>query len=93
MIKPEVVNKSLDDIRPYIEADGGYLEFVEIEYNLDEAIRDYYGVKDGEEAAIVKVRLHGACTSCVMSSQTLKMGIEKHLIMTFPEIVGVIQVE
>ena len=93
MIKPEVVNKSLDDIRPYIEADGGYLEFVEIEYNLDEAIRDYYGVKDGEEAAIVKVRLHGACTSCVMSAQTLKMGIEKHLIMTFPEIVGVIQVD
>ena len=93
MIKPELVNKSLDDIRPYIEADGGYLEFVEIEYNLDEAIRDYYGVKDGEEAAIVKVRLHGACTSCVMSAQTLKMGIEKHLTMTFPEIVGVIQVE
>ena len=93
MIEPEVVNKSLDDIRPYIEADGGYLEFVEIEYNLDEAIRDYYGVKDGEEAAIVKVRLHGACTSCVMSAQTLKMGIEKHLTMTFPEIVGVIQVE
>ena len=93
MIKPEVVNESLDDIRPYIEADGGYLEFVEIEYNLDEAIRDYYGVKDGEEAAIVKVRLHGACTSCVMSAQTLKMGIEKHLTMTFPEIVGVILVE
>ena len=93
MIKPEVVNESLDDIRPYIEADGGYLEFVEIEYNLDEAIRDYYGVKDGEEAAIVKVRLHGACTSCVMSAQTLKMGIEKHLTMTFPEIDGVIQVE
>ena len=93
MIEPEVVNKSLDDIRPYIEADGGYLEFVEIEYNLEEVVRDYYGVKDGEEAAIVKVRLHGACTSCVMSAQTLKMGIEKHLVMTFPEIVGVIQVE
>ena len=93
MIKPEVVNESLDDIRPYIEADGGYLEFVEIEYNLDEAIRDYYGVKDGEEAAIVKVRLHGACTSCVMSAQTLKIGIEIHLTMTFPEIVRVIQVE
>ena len=92
MIEPEVVNKSLDDIRPYIEADGGYLEFVEIEYNLDEVIKDYYGVKDGEEAAIVKVRLHGACTSCVMSAQTLKMGIEKHLVMTFPEIVGVIPV-
>ena len=92
MIKPEVVNESLDDIRPYIEADGGYLEFVEIEYNLDEAIRDYYGVKDGEEAAIVKVRLHGACTSCVMSAQTLKMGIEKKLFQDFPDCNGVIQV-
>ena len=90
---PTEVNEALDELRPYVEADGGYLEFVEIEYNLDEAIRDYYGVKDGEEAAIVKVRLHGACTSCVMSAQTLKMGIEKHLTMTFPEIVGVIQVE
>ena len=92
MIKPEVVNESLDDIRPYIEADGGYLEFVEIEYNLDEAIRDYYGVKKNEEAAIVKVRLSGACETCAMSAQTLKMGIEKHLVQTFPEVVGVIQV-
>ena len=93
MIKPEVVNESLDDIRPYIEADGGYLEFVEIEYNLDEAIRDYYGVKDGEEAAIVKVRLHGACSSCPMSDQTMKMGIERHIQMIFPEVYEVIQVE
>ena len=92
MIKPEVVNESLDDIRPYIEADGGYLEFVEIEYNLDEAIRDYYGVKDGEEAAIVKVRLSGACETCAMSAQTLKMGIENHLVQKFPEVVGVVQV-
>ena len=92
MIKPEVVNESLDDIRPYIEADGGYLEFVEIEYNLDEAIRDYYGIKENEKAAIVKVRLTGACETCYMSAQTLKMGIEKHLVTKFPEIVGVIQV-
>ena len=92
MIKPEVVNESLDDIRPYIEADGGYLEFVEIEYNLDEAIRDYYGVKKNEEAAIVKVRLSGACETCAMSAQTLKMGIENHLVQKFPEVVGVVQV-
>ena len=92
MIKPEVVNESLDDIRPYIEADGGYLEFVEIEYNLDEAIRDYYGVKNGEEAAIVKVRLHGACTSCVMSAQTLKMGIQNKIFQDIPDCNGVIQV-
>ena len=89
---PTEVNEALDELRPYVEADGGYLEFVEIEDNLEEAIRDYYGVKKDEEAAIVKVRLSGACETCAMSAQTLKMGIEKHLVQTFPEVVGVIQV-
>ena len=93
MISPTEVNESLNDLRPYIEADGGYLEFVEIDYNLEENMRMYYGVREGEEPAIVKVRLHGACSTCAMSSQTLKMGIERHLTMKFPEIVGVIQVE
>ena len=93
MISPTEVNESLNDLRPYIEADGGYLEFVKIDYNLEENMRMYYGVREGEEAAIVKVRLHGACSTCAMSSQTLKMGIERHLTMKFPEIVGVIQVE
>ena len=89
---PTEVNEALDELRPYVEADGGYLEFVEIEDNLEEAIRDYYGVKKDEDAAIVKVRLSGACETCAMSAQTLKMGIEKHLVQTFPEVVGVIQV-
>ena len=86
------VNESLNDIRPYIESDGGYLELVEVDFNLDEDIRMYYGVKEGDEAAIAKVRLSGACESCAMSAQTLRMGIERHLTQTFPEIVGVMQV-
>ena len=86
------VNESLNDIRPYIESDGGYLELVEVDFNLDEDIRMYYGAKEGEEAAIAKVRLSGACESCAMSAQTLRMGIERHLTQTFPEIVGVMQV-
>ena len=86
------VNESLNDIRPYIESDGGYLELVEVDFDLDEDIRMYYGVQEGEEAAIAKVRLSGACESCAMSAQTLRMGIERHLTQTFPEIVGVIQV-
>ena len=89
---PTEVNEALDELRPYVEADGGYLEFVEIEDNLEEAIRDYYGVKKNEEAAIVKVRLSGACETCAMSAQTLKMGIENHLVQKFPEVVGVVQV-
>ena len=91
-ITPQQVNESLNDIRPYIESDGGYLELVEVDFDLDEDIRMYYGVREGEEAAIVKVRLSGACESCAMSAQTLKMGIERHLTQTFPEIVGVMQV-
>ena len=93
MPTPKEVNDSLDEIRPYVEADGGYLEFIELDDDLDEDIRMYYGVREKEEAAVVKVRLHGACSTCVMSAQTLKMGIERHLTTHFPEIVGVIQVE
>ena len=92
MLDPVEVNKSLDDIRPYIESDGGYLEFIELDYNLEENVRMYYGVKEGENAYAAKVRLSGACESCAMSAQTLKMGIEKHLVMKFPEIVAVVQV-
>tara|TARA_B100000902_G_C27229909_1_gene874238 strand:+ start:322 stop:603 length:282 start_codon:yes stop_codon:yes gene_type:complete len=92
MPTPKEVNDSLDELRPYVEADGGYLEFIELDDDLDEDIRMYYGVREGEEAAIAKVRLSGACETCVMSAQTLKMGIERHLTSKFPEIVGVIQV-
>ena len=92
MPTPKEVNDSLDEIRPYVEADGGYLEFIELDDDLDEDIRMYYGVREGEEAAIAKVRLSGACETCAMSAQTLKMGIERHLTSKFPEIVGVIQV-
>ena len=72
------VHKVLDEIRPYIEADGGYLEFVSIDY-LD-------------EGAVVFVKLLGACESCAMSSMTLKQGIETHLQAQWPEISQVIQV-
>ena len=70
------VMKVLEDLIPYIEADGGWLEFVEIE----------------EETNIVKVRLGGACSTCAMSAMTLKQGIEKKLMMEIPDVLGVIQV-
>ena len=64
----------LEELMPYIEADGGWLEYVETESNY------------------VKVRLGGACSSCAMSSMTLRHGIEKKLMMEIPDVVGVIQV-
>ena len=72
----ENVMKVLEDLIPYIEADGGWLEFVEIE----------------EETGIVKVRLGGACETWAMSVMTLKQGIEKKLMMEIPDVVGVVQV-
>ena len=72
------VNTVLDEIRPYIEADGGYLEYVAIDY-----------LKEG---AIVMVRMLGACAGCAMSAQTMTMGIEKLIKDKFPEVQRVISV-
>ena len=72
------VNKVLDIIRPYVEADGGYLEYVAIDY-----------LKEGP---IVMVRMLGACAGCAMSAQTMTMGIEKLIKDKFPEVQRVISV-
>ena len=72
------VTKSLSEIAPYIEADGGYLEFIGIDYT--------------DAGPIVMVKLLGACTTCVMSAATLKQGVESHLKAKWPEIDQVIQI-
>ena len=72
------VNKVLDIVRPYVEADGGYLEYVAIDY-----------LKDGP---IVMVRMLGACAGCSMSAQTMTMGIEKIVKEKFPEVQRVVSV-
>ena len=72
------VNSVLNEIRPYIEMDGGYLEYVAIDY-----------LKEGP---IVMIRMLGACAGCSMSAQTLTMGIEKLIKEKFPEVQKVISV-
>ena len=52
----ENVVRVLEELVPYIEADGGFLHLVEIEY----------------ETGYVKVKLGGACETCAMSTMTLK---------------------
>ena len=72
----ENVIKVLEELLPYIEADWGWLEFVEIEH----------------ETNFVKVRLGGACSTCAMSAITMKQGIEKKVMSEIPDCYGVIQV-
>ncbi len=68
------VEKVLDELRPYLMADGGNVELVEI------------------DGPVVKLRLQGACGACPSSTMTLKMGIERKLRETIPDILEVEQV-
>ena len=46
----------------------------------------------GTDDGVVRVRLKGACSSCLMSTMTLKMGIERLLKKRIPEIKEVVSV-
>ena len=70
----ENVEKGLDELRPFLMADGGNVEVVEI------------------DGPVVKVRLQGACGSCPSSTMTLKMGIERKMRESIPEVSEVVQV-
>ena len=73
-LTPENVEKALDELRPFLMADGGNVELVEI------------------DGPVVKVRLQGACGSCPSSTMTLKMGIERKMRESIPEVSEVVQV-
>ena len=70
----ENVEKVLDELRPFLMANGGNVEVVEL------------------DGPIVKVRLQGACGSCPSSTMTLKMGIERKMRESIPEVSEVVQV-
>ena len=70
----ENVETVLDELRPFLMADGGNVEVVEI------------------DGPIVKVRLQGACGSCPSSTMTLKMGIERKMRESIPEVREVVPV-
>lgn len=63
-------------VRPFVQQDGGDIEFVGFD----------------EESGFVTVRLQGACSGCPKSAVTLKLGIERMLKHYIPEITAVINV-
>ncbi|MGF1497883.1 MAG: NifU family protein [Elainellaceae cyanobacterium] len=73
-LTPANVETVLDELRPYLMADGGNVELVEL------------------DGPIVRLRLQGACGSCPSSTMTLRMGIERKLRESIPEIAEVEQV-
>jgi Fe-S cluster biogenesis protein NfuA len=73
-LNTENIEKVLDELRPYLMADGGNVELVEV------------------EGPVVRLRLQGACGSCPSSAMTLRMGIERKLKESIPEIAEIEQV-
>jgi Fe-S cluster biogenesis protein NfuA len=71
------VNEVIGQIRPMIQGDGGDIELVGID----------------ESSGRVSIRFHGACRGCPMSAMTLKMGVERHMRNTIPEISEVVAVD
>jgi Fe-S cluster biogenesis protein NfuA len=72
----ENVDKVLNEVRPYLIADGGN---VSVE-SVDESKR------------LVYLKLEGACGSCPSSTVTMQMGIERILKEKFSNLAGVCQV-
>ncbi|HSD08216.1 NifU family protein [Flavobacterium sp.] len=70
------VLKALDEIRPFLNSDGGDITLISID----------------DEGKHVKVRLEGACTSCSVNQMTLRAGVETTIKKYAPEIETVINV-
>ncbi len=70
------IKKSLDKIRPALQADGGDVRFVSFD----------------EKSGVLKVELTGMCAHCPMAQMTLKQGIEAALKKEISEIKEVVAV-
>ncbi|CAM9163208.1 unnamed protein product [Discosporangium mesarthrocarpum] len=73
----ENVDKVLDEVRPYLVADGGNVRVMGVD----------------KESRVVKLALQGACGNCPSSTTTMKMGIERVLNENFADLGGVEQVD
>ena len=71
------VRQVIDQIRPFLQQDGGDIELVSVE----------------ESTGVVSVRLEGACKGCPGAQMTLKMGVERQLKEKVPEVTEVIAVQ
>lgn len=68
------IKLTLERIRPYIQGDGGDIEFVSFD----------------KETGVVRVKLLGACVGCALADFTLKGGVEALLMDEISEVTEVI---
>ncbi|MEL0652080.1 NifU family protein [Algibacter sp. TI.3.09] len=71
------VEKALEEIRPFLQSDGGDISLMSIE----------------ENDTLVKVQLQGACVGCSVNQMTLKSGVEMTIKKYAPQIEKVVNIE
>lgn len=71
------VEKALNEIRPFLQSDGGDIKLIGIE----------------NDDTLVKVQLEGACAGCSVNQMTLKSGVEMTIKKHVPQIEKVINIE
>jgi len=71
------VEKALDEIRPFLQSDGGDISLLSIEDN----------------DTLVKVQLQGACVGCSVNQMTLKSGVEMTIKKYAPQVEQVINIQ
>ncbi|WP_445737687.1 NifU family protein [Mariniflexile sp.] len=69
--------KALDEIRPFLQSDGGDISLLSIEDN----------------DTLVKVQLQGACVGCSVNQMTLKSGVEMTIKKYAPQIERVLNIQ
>ncbi len=71
------VEKALEEIRPFLQSDGGDISLLAIENN----------------DTLVKVQLQGACVGCSVNQMTLRSGVEMTIKKHVPQIEKVVNIE
>jgi len=68
------IQAAVDKIRPYIQHDGGDLEFTQLE----------------KDKKIAHVRFWGACAACVLAQDDFSYGIQSFIMDEVPELENVV---
>ena len=72
----EKIKKQLDKIRPYLQMDGGDIEFIDFD----------------DKSGVLKVKLQGACMGCPMSQITLQEGVAKAIKEEVPAVKEIVAI-
>jgi Fe-S cluster biogenesis protein NfuA len=66
----ERIQSAINDLLPFLQEDGGGIEFVKFE----------------DDTKTLELRMTGACKNCPMHLMTFRAGIERYILHKVPEV-------